>query len=114
MFCDGVCEKDGKKCGQLTTLTMEDKQTGKVNNVTLCRFQAILDSLLRMERNDIGIQAAIESQRNEEVKTGEKIAQAMDTGFRRVAQATKDSITQLKPEKKKVSQKLLSLVKGDS
>lgn len=113
MFCDGECEKDGKKCGQLTTLTLENKQKGEINTVTLCRFQAMLDSLLRMERNDIGIQAAIESQRNEEVKTGEKISKTMDTGFRRVAQATRESIIQLKPQKRKVTQKLLSLVKGD-
>ena len=112
-LCDGECKKDGKKCGQLITLTLENKQKGEINTVELCRFQAILDSLLRMERNDIGIQAAIESQRNEEVKSRDKVAQVMETGFRRVAQATKDSIIQLKPQKKKVTQRLLSLVKGD-
>jgi len=114
MYCDGVCEKDGKKCGHYITLTMHDTQTTKTSVIDLCRFQAILDSLLRMEKNHLGIQQAVESQRNEEVKTGDKLAQAMDTGFRRVAKATKDSIVSLKPEKKKVSQKLLSFLKGDS
>jgi hypothetical protein len=114
MFCDGVCEKDGKKCGHYITLTMHDSQTTKTENVDLCRFQAMLDSLFRMEKNHIGIQAAVESQRNEEVKTGKQVATAVDTGFRRVAQATKESIVSLQPEKKTFGKKLLSLVKGDT
>jgi hypothetical protein len=114
MFCDGECEKDGKKCGQYITLTMHDSQTTKTENVDLCRFQAMLDSQLRMEKGNIRIQAAVESQRNEEVKSGQKVATAVDTGFRRVAQATRESITTLQPEKKTFGKKLLSLVKGDT
>jgi hypothetical protein len=114
MFCDGECEKDGKKCGQYITLTMHDPQSTKTETINLCRFQAMLDSQLRMEKNHIGIQAAVESQRNEEVKTGDKVVRAMDTGFRRVAQATKESIVSLQPEKKTIGRKLLGLVKGDT
>lgn len=81
MFCDGICTKKGKKCGLLTEIIMENKMAGEIKTVEICVFKASFESQLRAEQGNIRLQAAIESKRNEEVKTGLGIQDALNTGF---------------------------------
>ena len=87
-----ICDKEKcKGCGQWIMVTVENERSGEIKNIELCRFQAILDTLWNIDKGGIGIQAAVESQRNEEVKTGEKLATSLNIGFRELARATTDA-----------------------
>ncbi len=86
MICDS---KKCKECGQWIILIIENEKSGEIKNIELCRFQAILDALLNIDRGSIRIQSAVESQRNEEVRTGDKLAASLNIGFRELARATK-------------------------
>jgi hypothetical protein len=81
MFCDGKCIKGRKKCGLLYTLTFEETLTGKIENIEKCAFHFIIDSLVRIEKGDIRLQAAIESSRNENANADHKMSSIVATGF---------------------------------
>jgi len=79
MFCDGQCERKGKKCGLLTQLTMQNGS--EVKTFDVCILKAILESLLRIENGNIRLQAAIESARNQKNIDDLEIKETIASGF---------------------------------
>ncbi len=79
MFCDGKCVKKNKRCGLFRQMTL--KKGEEIKTVDQCVFMAILDSQLRQEQGNIRIQAAVESQRNEESSSFQNINDTIAKGF---------------------------------
>ena len=105
MFCDGRCEKGKKRCGLLYGIIMEETITGKVEEFEKCAFHHIIDSLVRLEKGDIRLQAAIESSRNENANADHKMSSIVATGFVGMLHAFNDD-----PDKFKNSLKLLNQI----
>jgi hypothetical protein len=95
MFCDGNCKKGNKRCGLLLDITMKEEVTGKIEVRQECALQAIFSSLARLEQAAVRIQAALESQRNESVNTGEDISRTIATGFLSLVQSSKGEKSRL-------------------
>ena len=83
MFCKGKCDK----CGLSYEIRMHNTMTNKDEIVKKCAFLHMADSYIRIEERLIGIQAAVESSRNEKVNGDEKIAQTIANGFLGVMQS---------------------------
>ena len=73
MFCKGKCDK----CGLSYEIRMHNTMTNKDEIVKKCAFLHMADSYIRIEERLIGIQAAIESSRNEKANMSSVVA----TGF---------------------------------
>ena len=54
---------------------------GEVKPVEMCVFKLQFESMLRIERGNIRLQAAVESDRNEKVKTGLNLQNTLIDGF---------------------------------
>jgi len=80
MFCDGVCEKKGKKCGLRVTLYTESGEQ-RVD----CAYAHMINNINAVNKGLIRVQAAIEDQRNEDVGSMErasgKLASALGKGM---------------------------------
>jgi len=83
MFCKGKCDK----CNLLYEIRMHNILLKKDEVVKKCAFLHMADSYIRIEERLIGIQASIESSRNEKVSGDEKIAQTIANGFLGVMQS---------------------------
>lgn len=81
MFCDGICKKGKKQCGQLIEIIMKNDLTGEVRSEEKCTIKGIYESLIRQEQGQIRIQAAVESGRNENVKHLRSQDQTLAAGF---------------------------------
>ena len=84
MFCNGICEKKGKRCGLLYDIIMEHAgPTGQrsVETITQCVLKHIVDSLVRQEQGQVRVQAAVESSRNQKANDDNKSSHIMATGF---------------------------------
>ena len=79
MFCDGVCEKKGKRCGLLYDVIME--HDGKIETITKCAFHHMLDSEIRQEQGQIRIQASVEESRNQKAEDDNKISHIVGLGM---------------------------------
>ena len=90
MFCDGQCTKGKKTCGMLMELVMENKKSGKVEVQKKCCLHAMVESMHRLEQGTVRVQAAVESERNESVKMGEKVTQVIANGFTGLIETAKD------------------------
>ncbi len=89
MFCDGKCKDeietaDGtlvKKCGLWRSLVTKDKQTQEITEYDMCIFDALMNSLHRLE--DIGVVKAstIQEQRNETTRQSVMVSKTIADGF---------------------------------
>ena len=81
MFCDGQCTKKNKKCGLLLTVTMSNSLTGQHKTEDKCAFLCMAESLWNQEHGQVRIQAAVESDRNEQAKWGREQNHTLAQGF---------------------------------
>ena len=77
MFCKGKCDK----CGISYEIRLHNILLNKEEIVKKCAFHHMADSYIRMEERLIGIQAAIESSRNEKANADNKVSSIVATGF---------------------------------
>ena len=77
MFCKKKCDK----CGLLCEIRMHNTVLNKDEIVKKCAFLHMADSYIRIEERLIGIQAAIESSRNEKANADNKVSSIVATGF---------------------------------
>lgn len=98
MFCDGQCTKGKKVCGMLMDTIMENKKSGKVETHKKCCLHFMVESLHRLEQGDIRLQAAIESNRNESVKMGNKVTEVIAKGFTGLIDTAKEGQKLLEEE----------------
>jgi len=77
MFCKGKCDK----CGISYEIRLHNVILNKDEIVKKCAFHHMADSYIRVEERLIGIQAAIESSRNEKANTDNKISSIVAMGF---------------------------------
>ena len=77
MFCKSKCDK----CGLSYEIRMHNTMTNKDEIVKKCAFLHMADSYIRIEERLIGIQAAIESSRNEKANADNKVSSIVATGF---------------------------------
>lgn len=88
MFCDGRCVVSKEtpegtvtnRCGLFVVEHLvNDRQEHK--DVERCIFIGIRNSLANLNQRSIGIQAAVESERNEEVKSSLRVNQTLAQGM---------------------------------
>ena len=77
MFCKKKCDK----CGLSYEIRMHNTVLNKDEMVKKCAFLHMADSYIRIEERLIGIQAAIESSRNEKANMDNKMSSIVATGF---------------------------------
>ena len=77
MFCKGKCDK----CGLRYEIRMHNVILNKDEIVSKCAFHHMADSYIRLEERLIGIQAAVESSRNETTNADNKMSSIVATGF---------------------------------
>ena len=77
MFCKKKCDK----CGLLYEIRMHNVVTQRDEIVKKCAFLHMADSYIRIEERLIGIQAAVESSRNEKADADNKMSSVVATGF---------------------------------
>jgi len=76
------CKKDKcDKCGLLYEIRMHNTILHKDEIVKKCAFLHMADSYIRIEERLIGIQAAVESSRNEKADADNKMSSVVATGF---------------------------------
>ncbi len=101
MFCDGKkCKKGKKQCGLLGTVTMQ--KGGESIIIEECVFKSIRNSLFRQEQGNIRIQAAVESQRNEEVKSSQNINDTIAKGLVAVVKSVRGRSLEIENPKEEV------------
>jgi len=77
MFCKKKCDK----CGLSYEIRMHNTMTNKDEIVKKCAFLHMADSYIRIEERLIGIQAAIESSRNEKANADNKLSSILGIGL---------------------------------
>ena len=77
MFCKGKCDK----CGISYEIRMHNVVTQRDEIIKKCAFHHMADSYIRIEERLIGIQAAMESSRNEKANADNKMSSVVATGF---------------------------------
>ena len=77
MFCKNKCDK----CGLLLEIRMHNILLNKDEIVKKCAFLHMADSYIRIEERLIGIQAAVESSRNEKADADNRMSSVVATGF---------------------------------
>ena len=77
MFCKKKCDK----CGLSYEIRMHNTVLNKDEMVKKCAFIHMADSYIRIEERLIGIQAALESSRNEKANADNKMSSVVATGF---------------------------------
>jgi len=88
MYCKkGRCDS----CAHMTEVLMENKINKKVETARLCVFQAILQSLIRLERQTDGVHAAVNNDRNAVVNSIAEVQQRLDRSSE-IVEETKDMI----------------------
>lgn len=105
MFCNGECEKKGKKCGLLYDIIMEHAgPTGQnsVETITKCAFHHILDSLIRQEQGQVRIQSSVDSARNQKANDDKRSSHIMGTGFMALTHAVNNNDIEFKKAMKKL------------
>jgi len=76
------CKKDKcDKCGLLYEIRMHNTILHKDEIVKKCAFLHMADSYIRIEERLIGIQAAVESSRNEKADADNKMSSILGTGL---------------------------------
>ena len=89
MFCDGECvnKRKNRKCGLFTELIVEEKgKEGQPITKQMCMFQAILESLIRIELHQGGLHAAMNSTRNENSKNLQEVKTTLTEAKHVIAQ----------------------------
>ena len=81
MLCNGKCFKGNKKCGLYYEIRMHNILLKKDEIIEKCAFLHMADSYIRIEERLIGIQAAVESSRNETANADNKMSSIVATGF---------------------------------
>lgn len=89
MFCDGKCKTEVetengtlvKKCGLHRTLIVKDRNTEEVAEHEMCLFEAMMNSLHRLEDVSVVQAQTLQEQRNEGEEQATDIAKTIATGF---------------------------------
>jgi len=83
MFCDGNCKTNKKKCGLLEEMAHFNPNGAKIqgSEYDRCMFGAILDSLGNLHKDNIRVQSAIESSRNQKNKDDLEGMKTIAQGF---------------------------------
>ena len=92
MFCTGECEKKGKRCGLYLALTMKNELNQELKIVQECAIIAMAQSLFRQEQGQVRIQAAVESDRNENSKQLHNINDTLAKGAIGLLKAAQSSL----------------------
>jgi len=77
MFCKGKCDK----CGISYEIRLHNVILKRDELIKKCAFHHMADSYIRIEERLIGVQAAIESLRNEKADADNKMSSVVATGF---------------------------------
>lgn len=89
MFCDGKCKtevetEEGtviKKCGLWRSLVTKVKQTQEIEEFDMCIFDALMNSLHRLEEINVVKTTTIQEQRNEATRQSVMVSKTIADGF---------------------------------
>jgi len=123
MLCDGKCKTKNKRCGLLQEMAHYTPNGGKIagSEYDRCMFGAILDKLCDLGKDNIRVQAAIESSRNQKNKDDLESVKTLSQGFlgiihtlqqgsesqnklRKMLKGLLDTVQEVENEQKKIEQ----------